>query len=233
VTTEANHSNASSTGGFRSRIEGLRSRIAGRLELGLYSRLTRYGLGRDLAVRIEKPRAKIPITVRALQSHDMASLFGNADLNPVDRREAAWRMAFIAKGAHRGFVAIDERSDEPCYAQWLFGAMDNDVVRRLKGFPALKTDQALLENAYTPPAYRGLGIMSAAMALIAERAADIGARHVLTFVGQDNIASLKGCQRAGFHPVMLHHSVRAAFGVLRRDSFDELADNDPCRTARF
>jgi RimJ/RimL family protein N-acetyltransferase len=48
-----------------------------------------------------------------------------------------------------------------------------------------------------------LGIMSAAMALIAERATEVGARHVLTFVDQHNIASLKGCQRAGFHPQRL------------------------------
>ena len=67
--------------------------------------------------------------------------------------------------------------------------LKNPLIRTLSGFPNLEPDEALLENAFTPVAYRGHGIMSAAMALIAERAADIGARNVLTFVGTDNIAS--------------------------------------------
>ena len=75
--------------------------------------------------------------------------------------------------------------------------------------------------------------MSAAMALIAERAADIGARHVLTFVGLDNIASLKGCQRAGFNPLLLHRATRIGFGTLRRDRFEALPEGDPRRTARI
>ena len=143
------------------------------------------------------------------------------------------RRNFLAKGAHNGFVAIDQRNGAPCYVQWLFGARDNAFVSQLKGFPVLAPHQALLENAYTPPAYRGFGIMSAAMALIAERAADIGARHVLTFVGLDNIASLKGCQRAGFNPLILHRATRLGFGMIRRDRFEELPQGDPRRTAKF
>ena len=74
---------------------------------------------------------------------------------------------------------------------------------------------------------------SAAMALIAERADDIGARHVLTFVEQNNIASLKGCQRSGFFPDLLHRQVRLGFGVFRRDSFAKLTNDDPRRTKKF
>jgi len=182
-------------------------------------------------VPIETPRARIPITVQPLQDRDLASLFACED--PRDKREAAWRLAFIAKGARRGFVAIDQRTRTPCYVQWLFGSNDNDFLKRLKGFPQLAADQALLENAYTPPAYRGLGIMSAAMALIAEHAPEVGGRHVLTFVGLDNVASLKGCQRAGFHPLILHESVRVGFGLIRRDRFATLPEADPRRSAKF
>ena len=38
------------------------------------------------------------------------------------------------------------------------------------------------------------------MARIAEQASDFGAQHVITFVGHSNVASLKGCERAGFAP---------------------------------
>jgi GNAT superfamily N-acetyltransferase len=162
--------------------------------------------------------------VRPPENRDVSSLFFSdiAETDLAERLEPAWRLAFIDKGARGGFVAIDSRSDTPCYVQWLFGPRDNDFIQKLGGFPVLSAHEALLENAYTPPPYRGLGIMSVAMARIAERASEFGARHVLTFVGEQNIASLKGCQRAGFHPHMLHH----------RTSF-QLPDGDPRRTAKF
>jgi L-amino acid N-acyltransferase YncA len=64
--------------------------------------------------------------------------------------------------------------------------------------------------------------MSAAMAIIAESAAEQGVREVLTFISNDNAASLKGAKRAGFRPVMLHRSLRKGFGLLRTDKFEKL-----------
>ncbi len=69
-------------------------------------------------------------------------------------------------------------------------------------YPRLAPYEALLEGAYTPEAYRGQGIIASAMALIAERAGDFGARWVVTFVDETNVASLKGCARAGFVPYL-------------------------------
>ena len=226
---------ASQTLSIVDQVRDVRARISGRLELGLSAKLTRYGLCRDLSVPLICPVAKIPITVRPLEDADMIPLFAAADASRElkERREAALRRVFRSRGAHRGFVAVDERTGTPCYAQWLFGVEDNSFVSRLRGFPILKPRQALLENAYTPINYRGLGIMSAAMALIAERAADIGASEVLTFVGTENVASLKGCQRAGFNPVMLHHNTHIAFSLVRRDSFEDLPEHDPRRSLRF
>jgi RimJ/RimL family protein N-acetyltransferase len=75
--------------------------------------------------------------------------------------------------------------------------------------------------------------MAAAMAQIAERARDFGARKVLTFVATDNIASLKGCQRAGFHPHLLHRRTRLGFGLFTRDHFETLPEGDPRRSVKF
>jgi RimJ/RimL family protein N-acetyltransferase len=220
--------------GLGSRLGQLRTRIAGRIKLGLHARLTRYGLCRDLTQPLQPPKAKIAITARRLEERDLAPLFKLGEGQPLDEHlQVAWRRAFIEKGAQRGYVAVDTQNGKPCYVQWLFGADDNEFVARVGGFPVLAPHQALLENAYTPPAYRGLGIMSEAMALIAEHATWIGARDVLTFVDWHNIASLKGCQRAGFYPRLLHHRVRFGFGLITRDSFEDLPPNDPRRSARF
>jgi RimJ/RimL family protein N-acetyltransferase len=218
------------------RLGELQSRIAGRIQLGLCSKSARYGLRRDLSLPLEKPSAKIPISVRALVDADLGTLLPLYNDGKGDRRERmeiAWRRAFIAKGAEGGFVAVDSRTNTPCYMQWLLSSANNAFIRRIGGFPQLEEHEALLENAYTPPAYRGLGIMAEAMALIAERAVELGARHVLTFVDQRNIASLKGCQRAGFYPHMFHHRIQMGFGLVKHDKFEKFPDRDPRRDARF
>jgi len=196
--------------------------------------MERYGLLRDLQTTFQKPKAKIPISVRPLQGSDLGALFDfdGASGDQKNQREVGWRRAFAA-GRSGGYVAVDDRDGTPCYVQWLFGAADNEFVRKMRSFPHLGPDEALLENAYTPSKYRGMGIMSAAMAEIAERASEFGARYVLTFVAKDNIASLKGCQRAGFAPDLLHWQIRLAFDYFRWNRFRKIDGADPVRTQVF
>src|SRR3954453_17810774 len=116
-----------------------------------------------------------------------------------ERWDRASRKRLLEAGFGAPHVAVTDR-DVPCYVQWLFGHKDNEFLAEYfhGAFPVLAVDEALLEGAFTPAAFRGKRIMSAAMASIAERGADLGARWVLTFVGTGNTASLKGCARAGF-----------------------------------
>jgi hypothetical protein len=216
------------------RLKRLQTRIAGRFRLGLYSRTVRFGLRRDLGLAFEKPSAKISLAIRPLRDGDVALLLSMSDAGDrQDELEIARRRAFLEKAGKGCFVAVDVRNDTPCYMQWLMSSSENGLIQRLGGFPELATNEALLENAYTPFKYRGLGIMSAAMALIAERAAEFGARYVLTFVDDTNIASLKGCERAGFYPHLLHHRVQLGFGLLRWDRFEILSEGDSRRNFRF
>jgi RimJ/RimL family protein N-acetyltransferase len=211
-------------------IARFRRRVESRLKLGLSLQSVSYGLRRDLSAPIEHPSAKIPISVRALREEDLDVLLPNDPaLSAQERLEANWRRGFARNVGGGGYVAIDERDGSPCYVQWLLKPAQNDFIRRLNTFPLLKDGEALLENAYTPPSHRGLGIMSAAMARIAEQATDFGARYVMTFVGLDNIASLKGCRRAGFAPDMLYYRDDRLFGLIRRNRYEPLPENDPRR----
>jgi GNAT superfamily N-acetyltransferase len=168
----------------------------------LSSRGTSYGLRRDLARPVPVPPAKIDLTIRPLGLQDDLSalqtdtaLSGKAALT---RRYERRLLATVLPTCWAAFAP----DGKLCYLQWLIAAKDNDRIRGLWGdaFPTLGPDEALLEAAYTPEAYRGLGIMASAMARIAERAQDFGARYVITFVSGENIPSLKGCRKAGFDP---------------------------------
>ncbi len=208
---------------YGAQLAKLRRRIAGRMEQGLYSEFKGYGLRRDLGQTLEKPSAKIPFSIRPLALKDLDILLPlESDLPPSEKQQIVWRRHFHSKTPKGCLVAVDERTGTPCYMQWLIGSQDNDHLARFKCFPRLATNEALLEQAYTIPSHRGLGLMSAAMAIIAERAKNLGAQYVLTFVEENGIASLKASRRAGFTPYYLHRRIQVGYGTIVHNSFKRI-----------
>lgn len=160
------------------------------------------GLARDLTVPHAAPPAKIPVEVRPLRAGEE---LGFLAIDPsVDGHGAVTllqQQRILDSGIGTCWIAV-EPDGSPTYMQFLIFPRDNAGTARLWGdlFPRLRPGECLLEGAYTPEAYRGKGIMAHAMALIADAAAEQGARSAVTFVADDNIASLKGCKKAGFYP---------------------------------
>lgn len=193
------------------------------LSYRLNSESTSLGLRRDLSVPFTAPEAKIPLSVRPLVSGDDLS---SLDYEPgLAGDEAFWRLTqrrLLRSGLHTCYVAVAP-DGKVCYMQWLILAGENDRLRRVFGnlYPVLGRDEALLEGAYTPVAYRGKGIMGAAMAQVAERAAELGTRWLITFCDEVNEASVKGCIRAGFTPYLRRHERFRLFS--RQVTFESLA----------
>jgi hypothetical protein len=159
-----------------------------------------YGLKRDLDAAHTAPEALIPIGVRLIRDDDVPYVLEQEkSLSLEEKWDRNQRQRLLDAGAGTCFVAVTS-DDIPCYMQWLFSSQDNDFLQsHFNGtFPVLDSDTALLEGAYTPTAFRGQRIMSAAMSLIAEQARSLDARYVITFVGEENVPSLKGCYRSGF-----------------------------------
>jgi hypothetical protein len=182
------------------------SEILTKVHQRIHSRTISYGLRRDLRVPFEPVPAKIPVTIRMLVHNDISQLLGahGPDISRQDVTEQAERMSFLREGIPTCYVAVTQ-SDTPCYMQWLMSSECNDIIqiRFNHIFPLLAQNEALLENAFTPATYRGMGIMSYAMAHIAKKAENFKARWVITFVAKENVPSLKGCKRAGFIPYVL------------------------------
>jgi hypothetical protein len=178
------------------------------------------GLERDLAVPLETPQAKIPITIRPLLgANDHAALKAAIAASSVgaeahEAMELSDRMRMLEAGIETCYAAVDEH-DNLCYVQWLVKSDANAFLHDYYhgAVPTLQSDEMLLEGAYSFEEFRGLGIMACAMAQIAERASDSGARRVITFVGEDNVPSLKGCKRAGFDPFIMR---RRSWRLFRR-----------------
>lgn len=174
----------------------------------LWSQHDYFGLRRDLTIPFTPPEAKIPLPgVRPLRDDDLTDLLGtDANGAPVDPEGHTVQSNLVRAGIASCFVAVTD-NDRPCYMQWLIGPGENPKVRSyFKGlFAPISPDEALLEGAYVPPHFRGQRINSRAMALIAERGADLGARWAITFIGVENEPSIRGARGAGFEPHLLRH----------------------------
>ncbi len=202
-------------------LDRLQKRIAGKLRQGFYSEFNGYGFRRDLGEKFKMPDAKIPIAVRRMNAEEIDIVLPPQGGNTQEEtQEIVWRRHFYRKAPQNCcFAAIDLRDNAPCFIQWLIGPEHNGHLARFKCYPRLKDDEAMVEQSYTMPAYRGLGILAAAMARIAEQASGLGARHVMGFLGEDNTTGMKALRKAGFHPYLSHRRTQIGYGSLVFNSF--------------
>ncbi|MEE7492103.1 MULTISPECIES: GNAT family protein [Methylobacterium] len=202
----------------------LRARLARRMALGLYSERVSIGFERYLTVPVESPAARIPVRLRDFRLDDLPALFpvGGDEAAERERDDVMWRLRAAAHGVlpSRCYVLADAGSDRACHIQWLTGPGYGDAVRRSGALPVLAADEAMLENAFTPLGFRGLGVMAAAVHLIAERARSQGKRRLVAFVDADNAASLKAVERAGLTPCSIRTRRQFAFGTFRTVRFE-------------
>lgn len=180
------------------------------------------GLRRDLTLHHPVHAARCPFSLRIASAEDLSKVLSLSQpgLSLADQQAISLRMNHATQDLGRAFVAI-QADGHPCFIQWVLSKADNSRIASFFDgrFPPLNDGEALFENAFTPPAFRGLGIMPAAMSGIAESLGREGFRAGLTFVASDNTPSLNGCRHAGFHPYLLRRDISLLRGLFRRRQF--------------
>jgi GNAT superfamily N-acetyltransferase len=202
-------------------------RVARSLRSRLGSETLSLGLMRDVSIPFAAPAATMRLEVRPRRPGELLDFLSlNAHAQAGDAAFALVERRLLDAGIGTCWVALTA-DGAPCYMQFLLTQRDNAGIRALWGdfFPPLGPGEALLEGAFTPEAYRGQGIMAHAMARIAESAPASGSRSVMTFVTADNVASLKGCKKAGFAP-FLRRTEHWRWGH-RRIAFERLPPGTP------
>lgn len=185
------------------------SRIASKVREHFWSDRRFVVLRRDLSQAIEHPKAPVPFSIRPYEPGDAATLF-DAD-SPDDQAEREKFESWVKRGLNTCYVAVLE-DGRATFMQWLCTPSDNKPLRDI--FDALRVVEpgtVLLEGAYTPPRFRRLPVMPAAMARIAEEGRRLGARWALASVGEDNASMIRAAQWAGFTPWRLTSDRRRLF----------------------
>lgn len=187
--------------------------IASKVRHYLWSDRRSVVLRRDLSQDIEQPKSAVAFTIRRYEPRDAATLFdpGSRD----DQTERIQLESWIEQGLKTCYVAVLE-DGRATYVQWLCTATENGPLHAIFDGtqPILDPDTVLLEGAYTPPRFRRLPVMPAAMARIAEEGRRLGARWALVSIAEDNASMIRAAQYAGFAPWRLTNCRRRLFRSL-------------------
>lgn len=132
---------------------------------------------------------------------------------------------WMCKSDVRTLYVSRSASGEPMYAQWL--VRRSDEWRMNEHTPgvhdSLDPGQVLLEGAYTFHRYRGIGAMADGMGQLLRIARGEDHEAAITYVGAENIPSLRGCARVGF---VLDHARRNVRFLGRHRSVRSPADEE-------
>ncbi|OGO20818.1 MAG: hypothetical protein A2144_03455 [Chloroflexi bacterium RBG_16_50_9] len=171
------------------------------LKRQIYSRDTLFGLEKTWNADGAQVSSRLQYVLSKASEEDMAEVLSRAKTESKQAaHELVERKWFYDCGFHDCYVARTVDTGEPCCLAWLVSAEDNDVVTQGFGsrLPALKKDELLLENCYTFEKYRGKNLMPAVVLDLWKMAGGHGFRRLITYVRQDNTASLKVFEKLAF-----------------------------------
>ncbi len=189
------------------------------LEHRLYLKSSYYGLKRILNDEIYSLPCKLEYDLHLASSQEMAEVFLLLSLdNPHSIMELVHRKIFYDQGLANCYLARTKITNEPCYIQWMVSSKDMSLSKgRVRDcYPPINQDEVMLEHAYTFKKYRSQGLMGSVMVKLADRAKAEGYQQMITYVETDNVASLKGCEKAGFHKYCLWQESRVLFLHFRK-----------------
>lgn len=186
----------------------------------LYTRLN-YGLRLALSERVPCPRSEHSYVVRPASQKEARTVLSleERNLSAEAARERIRRIEILDQDIPTCYVAIHPNG-KPCHVQWLIEPAENQRIQELfhGQFPWLKSDEMLIEFAFTHEVYRGCGIMPIVTWHLIELARNRGANRAITFLPHLNAVSLKGLSSMGFKPYTLRRS-KVVFG-FRSVSFN-------------
>lgn len=171
-----------------------------------------YGFRRDLEVRFAKPRTLLKISTRVYQEDD-GQFF-------TERKNDG-----LINDFHTCYVGVTKEGI-PCCHLWLIDASQNEKLKRAWGntFPTLKEDELLVENVYTVPKYRGLGVFPTFLDQIVEKGMALGAKSMISFGESSNINMSRSFVYTGFQPYIVRR--KKWFLFCKSISFEQLSEEE-------
>lgn len=139
------------------------------------------------------------VTISPLGEDDIDDIKDSlASCDAADRKEILARLLFYKSGFKNCYVI--RCGNKIAYMQWIIYPEENDVImeKYRNRFDPLHAGQVMVENAFTFPAFRGLGYLQRGTQQLLDLAWRRGYRSAVCYIRKENIASLNGFCQMGF-----------------------------------
>jgi L-amino acid N-acyltransferase YncA len=194
-------------------------------ELGrhCYSRASFVGFELSLDAGIEQCQSKVEYSLRLASQEDIEEVLREAGREKTEPTAELIQHCVLSKVFHEAgfrncYVARTTDTNELCHVKWLVSPGADDIASgRLKGrLSGLKADEILIENSYTFQKYRGNGIAPSATAKLCAKARGNHFKRAITYIRQDNVASLNASKKIGFRRFGEMHELKLLFFSRKR-----------------
>ena len=123
-------------------------------------------------------------------------------INELDEdsiKELLSRLIFEKVGFNEPYI-VHNHNNKIAYIQWLIYPHENNIINKhfSRKFYPLSENQVMVENAFTFPQFRGLGLMPAVTCDLLTIAKEAGYRSAICYIRKDRIAALNEFMKLGF-----------------------------------
>lgn len=199
-------------------LSHLKLKDALKLSLGrLYSLNHYYVLKRSLLQPFEAT-IRTPVTVGRISPEDIREILGCLrSLDGESRKEMISRLLFYKAGFKNCFIART-KNNEIAYLQWLILPSENPVIKKnfSRKFYPLRPGEVMIENAFTFPKFRGLGLLPWVTQKLLMIARESGHTSAITYIRKDKIPSLNEFLKIRFKITKLIKEFRFIGITVRR-----------------
>lgn len=117
-----------------------------------------------------------------------------------DTRKALLARIFFRRAGFRHCYVVRKPDGRLAYMQWLIYPDENDILAERFGrrFYLLQPDQVMLENAFSFPDVRGLGLLPCISSDLLVKAGEQGYKSAVIYIKNGQITSLNEFMRLGF-----------------------------------
>ena len=176
------------------RLAGLRVTLQ-KLGHQLYGRTTFLFVTKSLDAPL--PPASFRCTLVRASAEDVREFFrGVGRESRPSRYQVLVRRWYHERGFGDCYVAKAAHSNEICATIWMVTPKHIAELGWEERFP-LNEDEVMFENGYVPERFRRQGVETAAIVQAVQIALDLGSKHRVAFVAEDNIPQIKSSHKQG------------------------------------
>ncbi|MCK4818681.1 hypothetical protein KA005_23115 [bacterium] len=162
-------------------------------------------------------KSRFNYALRLAQKSEFEDLIENLPEFELDaRKEIISRVFFYQAGFKHCYLANSE-TGKLAYMQWLIYPDENEIIAknfRYRFYP-LKPNQVMLENAFTFPKFRGLGLLPNISAELLTIARNQGYKNAIVYIKKNQIASMNEFMKLNFKIRKIVREYKV-FGITKR-----------------